>query len=74
VEDIEIVQDGNIVTIKIKADDFMHNMARLMVGMLLDVGGGLKKPESVKNALEGNEEAMSFPAEACGLFLESVEY
>jgi tRNA pseudouridine38-40 synthase len=74
VEDIEIVQDGNIVTIKIKADDFMHNMARLMVGMLLDVGGGLKKPESVKNALEGKEEAMSFPAEACGLFLESVEY
>ncbi len=67
-------QDDNIVTISITANDFMHNMARLMVGMLLDVAGGLKKPESVKDALEGKDVTMSFPAEACGLFLEKVNY
>ena len=45
-----------------------------MVGMLLDVGGGLKKPETVKDALELKSVTMSFPAEAYGLFLEKVNY
>ena len=62
------------MTIRITANDFMHNMARLMVGMLLDVGGGLKKPEAVKDALELKDVTMSFPAEAYGLFLEKVNY
>ena len=74
IEDIQIEHKGNEVTIRIIANDFMHNMARLMVGMLLDVGGGLKKPETVKDALELKSVTMSFPAEAYGLFLEKVNY
>ena len=74
IEDIQIEHKGNEVAIRITANDFMHNMARLMVGMLLDVGGGLKKPEAVKDALELKDVTMSFPAEAYGLFLEKVNY
>ncbi len=74
VSDVSVDVSGNIATISITADSFLHNMARLMIGMLLDVGAGLKKPQSVKNALEQDDEVMSFPAEPCGLFLERVDY
>ena len=38
VEDVEITTDGDSCEIRITADDFLHNMARYMIGMLLDVG------------------------------------
>lgn len=74
VSDVAIDKKDNIVMISITANDFMHNMARFMIGMLLDAGAGLKKPESVKDALDGGEVTMSFPAEVCGLFLERIDY
>ena len=49
-------------------------MARYIIGMLLDVGNGLRKPEDVKKCLEGEEIAMSLPAESYGLFLVKVVY
>ena len=55
-------------------DYFLHNMARYMVGMLLDVGSGLKKVEDVENIIAGKDVVMSLPAESYGLFLESVLY
>lgn len=74
VSDIHFEEKDNILTISITANDFMHNMARLMVGMLLDVGTGLKKPDAVTKALSGEDVTMSFPAEACGLFLKEITY
>ena len=49
-------------------------MARYIIGMLLDVGNGLKKPEDVKACLEGKDIQMSLPAESYGLFLIKVVY
>ena len=60
--------------ITITADDFLHNMARYMIGMLLDVGNGLKKTSDIEAALDGRDVVMSLPAESYGLFLESVLY
>ena len=34
--------------ILIQADDFLHNMARLMIGTLLDIGFGLRKKEDIE--------------------------
>ena len=59
---------------RIEADDFLHNMARFMIGMLLDVGNGIKKPEDVKRCLDGENVQMSLPAESYGLFLVKVVY
>ncbi len=70
--DIEVSEDK--CNIRITADDFLHNMARYMIGMLLDVGNGLKKSSDIEAALEGREVVMSLPAESYGLFLESVLY
>ncbi len=72
--DIQYNEDNKKAIIRITANDFLHNMARLIIGMLLDVGNGLKKPEDVKKALEGQEIQMSLPAEPHALFLRRIKY
>jgi len=74
IKSIEIEMEGDKALIRIKADDFLHNMARYMIGMLLDVGSGLKKPEDIRDILEGKNIQISLPAESYGLFLERIEY
>lgn len=74
IQSIDISVSGRMAQIEITAGDFLHNMARLMVGMLLDVGGGLKKPETVGRILAGEPLQMSLPAESCGLFFKTVLY
>lgn len=74
VRSVEITTEGRMAEIQITANDFLHNMARLMVGVLLDVGSGLKKPEAVERLLAGEDIQMSLPAESCGLFLKEVLY
>lgn len=66
--------ESGIAQLRITANDFLHNMARLMIGILLDVGTGLKKPENVRDILDGKDVQMSLPAESYGLFLEEVRY
>ena len=72
--DIQYNEDSKKAVIRITANDFLHNMARLMIGMLLDVGNGLKKPEDVKKALDGQDIQMSLPAEPHALFLRRIKY
>lgn len=72
--DIQYNEKNEKAAIRITANDFLHNMARLMVGMLLDVGSGLKKPEDVKRALDGEKVQMSLPAEPHALFLRKIKY
>lgn len=72
--DIQYNEDSKKAVIRITANDFLHNMARLMIGMLLDVGNGLKKPEDVKKALDGQDIQMSLPAEPHALFLRIIKY
>ena len=75
VENVEIYDSGEKIEIRIKADDFLHNMARLMVGILLDVGNGKRKPEEILAVLEGkNDAVLSLPVESYGMFLKSIEY
>lgn len=75
VQSVDIYDDGETIEITIKADDFLHNMARLMVGILLDVCNGNRPPEDVKRLLDGkNDINISLPAESYGLFLMDVEY
>jgi tRNA pseudouridine38-40 synthase len=74
IQDVSIARKDNIMEITITANDFLHNMARYMVGMLLDVGNGLKKPEAIQDILSGGEVQVSFPAESYGLFLKDVLY
>ena len=74
VEAININVQGNQAVIEMTANDFMHNMARYIIGMLLDVGNEIRKPEIVNDVFANKEVTMSFPAESYGLFLKNIMY
>lgn len=70
-----ILDDGTEVQIRITANDFMHNMARLLFGTLLLVGKGELEPSSVLDMLGENAKVTpDYMAEPCGMFLERVDF
>lgn len=75
VYDIDIYDDGNEIQFTIHANDFLHNMARMMIGTLIDVGLGNRKKEDVEKILLGDGKvAASAPVDPKGLFLQEVIY
>lgn len=73
VTSVEIYSDGREVQITIEANDFLHNMARLMVGTLIEIGKGKRLPSVIEEILNGDD-IVGVPAEPQGLFLEEVKY
>lgn len=70
---IDIYGDENEIQITITANQFLHNMARMIVGTLLDIGLSNHPIAYVGQILSGKENA-SAPAKSQGLFLEEVSY
>ncbi len=69
----EETEDKLVFTIK--ADRFLRNMVRAIVGTLLDVGRGKLKPEDVKTIIKSKDRGQagaSVPAK--GLYLTKIEY
>jgi tRNA pseudouridine38-40 synthase len=59
----------------VRADRFLHNMVRNLVGTLLDVGTGVRPPEAVAEILAARDRSRAGrTAPAHGLFLEEVIY
>lgn len=74
-ESIEIYGDEKEVQITMKANDFLHNMARIIAGILIDIGEGEKEPSIIKEILVTKTRMEDIEmAEAKGLFLQEVEY
>lgn len=68
-------QEGDLLTFNIKADRFLRNMVRAIVGTLWKVGQkqlSLEHFQTLINKKDRCEAGMSVPAQ--GLFLENVEY
>lgn len=42
--------------IMIHADDFLHNMARMIVSTLLDIGLGTRKKDVIEDIFDGKQE------------------
>lgn len=75
VQMIDIYKDSKEIQVTIRANDFLHNMARMMVSTLIEIGLNQRMPGDIAKILDpaGNVTG-SAPASAQGLFLESVEY
>ncbi|MGC4020178.1 MAG: tRNA pseudouridine(38-40) synthase TruA [Muricomes sp.] len=71
--DITIYESAEEIQIAIRAKDFLHNMPRMIVGTLLDIGLGKRKKDCIESIFAG-EEASSAPCDAKGLFLKEIEY
>lgn len=71
--DVDIYGGMGEMQITIQASDFLHNMARLMISTLLDIGLGTRKPEDIDLIFAGKA-APSEPCDPKGLFLQEVEY
>ncbi len=67
--------DNSILEIRLTADGFLHNMVRIIIGTLIEVGLGRRPADSVSKLLEsGKRTEAGKTAPAKGLFLESVQY
>jgi tRNA pseudouridine38-40 synthase len=72
---IDILPKGKEIHIEIKANDFLHNMARMLVSTLLDIGLEKREVPEITAILGPSQEIIgSLPASAQGLFLKEVEY
>ena len=63
------------IQVDIRADGFLYNMVRIIVGSLVEVGAGKRTPDwivEVLVALDRRQAGMTAPAQ--GLYLMSVEY
>lgn len=68
-------RNGDLLEFRITADAFMRNMVRVLVGTMLEVGGGRRTLPSFKQLLAGAPRtAAGDTAPPHGLYLESVSY
>ncbi len=75
IEKIDIEKDGDFIYFTILGNAFLHNMVRIIVGTLLNIGGGKLKAEDMKEILESKDrQRAGITAGAEGLFLEKVFY
>ena len=70
---IDIYDDGEEMQITLHADDFLHNMQRSIVGTLLDIGFGTRRPEDITAIFDGAQ-AASAPCDPKGMYLQEVRY
>ena len=72
---LDILTEGNEITIRITGNGFLYNMVRIIVGTLVRVGRGFYTPEKVKEILEAKDrKAAGVTAPAQGLFLVKIDY
>lgn len=68
-------RDGDLVFFGVRADGFLYHMVRIMVGTLLDVAQGKRKPDDIPAVIASRDRARAGPtAPAHGLYLNRVFY
>jgi tRNA pseudouridine38-40 synthase len=75
IETIEILQDGEHISFRFKGNGFLYNMVRILVGTLIEVGSGKRKPEEIVEILEKRDRRYAGKtAPGQGLYLWKVFY
>ena len=72
---IEIIEKGEELKMIFHGNGFLHNMVRILVGTIIEIGEGKRLPESIPGILESKDRTMAGEtAPAHGLFLADVYY
>ncbi|MBR2049056.1 MAG: tRNA pseudouridine(38-40) synthase TruA [Oscillospiraceae bacterium] len=74
IRSIEIRRAGPELRIRVTGNGFLHNMVRIIVGTLIEVGRGDRTPESVQELFEKRRADAGFLVPGKGLCLEEVLY
>ena len=74
IRSIEIQKDENELRLYFTGNGFLHNMVRILVGTLAEVGRGERQPESIPELFGGKRADAGFLAPAQGLCLMEVQY
>jgi len=73
--ELKAARQGSLVRIRARANAFIHQMVRSLVGTLIEVGEARRDPNSMADALARHDRAAAGPvAPPHGLCLVSVEY
>lgn len=71
---LEILQLDKEIRFRITGNGFLHNMVRILVGTLIEVGRGERSAESIPELFGAKREKAGFLVPARGLCLEEVVY
>lgn len=74
IRSISITRQGEEVHLTFTGNGFLHNMVRILVGTLVEVGRGQRDVSSISELFGGKREAAGFLAPPQGLCLEEVFY
>lgn len=75
VQEVACTRQGPFIYIEVQANGFLYGMMRLLVGLLVQVGQGLRTPEEfTKLWQQERRDEVKYAAPACGLCLLRVGY
>lgn len=75
IEDVSLTDDEGLIRIRVTANGFLHNMVRIMVGTLIEVGVGKIEPSHmIEMIASGERDQAGFTAPAFGLYLVKIKY
>ena len=74
IRSLEIEQAGQEIRITVTGNGFLHNMVRIMVGTLIEVGRGEREADSIPLLFGGKRAEAGFLVPPQGLCLMEVEY
>jgi len=75
IDAVDVTRRGDLVQVRIHANAFVRNMARIMVGTLTEIGSGAQDPGRVRHLLEVRDRTLAGrTAPAHGLMLHRVRY
>lgn len=74
IRSIEIQRCGEEIRLRFTGNGFLHNMVRILVGTLIEVGRGARSADSIPELFGGKRAEAGFLAPAQGLCLEEVTY
>ena len=72
---LELEEVAGFIQLRVCGDGFLYNMVRKMIGTLIEVGLGEKEAEAIPAVLQAKERILTGGmADACGLYLEKINY
>lgn len=75
IESIDVVREGDIIKIYFRANAFLHNMIRIIIGTIVQMYREKREPEYILHILgQRDRDAGGFTAPPYGLYLNKVEY